>query len=196
MHVNTSFILASYPAELSPPTCRSTPSDPPACREMQWKPAIKEYPDGRADKMRAILESKPDTTPLIWTTRAITTAVCCPIIRFVNMIPADPSKPHIFHIERLKTGRDPLEKIYSHHQAGLKFMLPVQEASRFFELSRETIAITAQLFAQEHRPLIERALTCVLNDPEMRGVALSVEKETVLATYVWVKKEPRTSASV
>ncbi len=117
--------------------------------------------------------------PSIWTKLAIVTLALDKKVFCIDFILKNPSEAHVVHISRIEA-----TVVYEHHSAFHKFLLPIEIYSEknTFDLSKLSISKTLEGLSVDHE-LITSALTCMLQDRKMEGIALTIAE----GTFVWLK---------
>ncbi|MGH7890584.1 MAG: hypothetical protein ACRENF_08550, partial [Thermodesulfobacteriota bacterium] len=143
-------------------------------------------------RMRESFEADADDADYVWKTRTLFTASCCPSIVDITFIPTAPHISQILFAKRVQDDEDVSKcRLYCHWFSGCKYLLSVEAASQVFDLSKVSIAQTVEGWDVDYLPLIKRALTYFKNDPDTRGLGLTVMmKNSQRATTIWLKGAP------
>lgn len=144
------------------------------------------------EKFRGMLEAAFELSEEaygVWRWRTIYTLMQCESIFCVNFIPREPGKGQIVHAMRGKNKEEAQSlQVYCHDLNTIRFILPVNQWTEASDLSVKNITETVVQFESTVRSVIEKALTCFINDPQAKGIALTLDREPDKPeTYIWIK---------
>jgi len=136
-----------------------------------------------------VAEKMPDDTSNIWRNRIICILAPIESVFCINFIPTNPTQVQILLVMRMKNLEETAESypVFCLDLATYKFILPKKGVDQVFDISKQAIPETIGKFNPALRTIFEKVLGHLTKEKKLKGMALTLNQDGVLSTYIWLK---------
>lgn len=190
--MSVKFCIASGAARF-PPTCgmdETTALVETSVRlGAMGRPEYKIYSPELLQNRVKVAEKMSDDTSNIWRNRIICTLAPIESVFCINFIPADPTQVQILLVMRMENLDETAESypVFCLDLPTYKFILPKKGVDQVFDITKQTIPETIGKFNPVLRSIFEKVLGHLTKEKTLKGMALTLNQDDALRTYIWLK---------